>query len=186
MAHRGGAPGNHQACTQARRIQTSDPRQAEEASASSRSSPGGETVGPVRFWDSSAIVPLVLEEAGSAEVLRLLQEDSDLIVWCLAEVEVSSALARRQREGGLEDQAAETSFAELRKLQEQWDEIVAVERVRSRAVRILRVHPLVAADALQLAASLVASEERPEGFPFVCLDARLRDAAQKEGFQILP
>jgi hypothetical protein len=46
----------------------------------------------------------------------------------------------------------------------------------------LRVHPLRAADALQLAAAFVAAERRPSSLEIVTLDQRLAAAARKEGF----
>lgn len=60
-----------------------------------------------------------------------------------------------------------------------------MERVRERARRLLESHPLRAADALQLAAALIASEEEPKDLPFVTLDRRLALAAEKEGFKVL-
>jgi len=47
----------------------------------------------------------------------------------------------------------------------------------TRALRLLAVHPLRAADALQLAAALVWFRDHPAGLDFVCLDERLRTAA---------
>jgi hypothetical protein len=47
-------------------------------------------------------------------------------------------------------------------------------------------HPLRAADALQLGAALVWCEEQSHGEVFVCLDARLREAARREGFSLAP
>lgn len=60
------------------------------------------------------------------------------------------------------------------------------EAVRQRAKRLLMVHPLRAADALQLAAALVWAAESPQGLELVCLDRRLKEAALKEGFTVLP
>ena len=140
----------------------------------------------MRFWDTSAIIPLLLEEPTSTDVLAVLRDDPVQLVWCLTEVEIASALARRQREGLFDEETGKSVLAELRALGDRWQEIVALEQVRSRAIRILRIHSLGAADSLQLAAALVASDERPEGFPFVCLDARLRDAARREGFLVGP
>lgn len=140
----------------------------------------------MRFWDTSAIIPLLLEEPASTDVLAVLRDDPVQLVWCLTEVEIASALARRQREGLFDEETGKSVLAELRALQDRWQEIVALEQVRSRAIRILRIHPLGAADSLQLAAALVASDERPEGFSFVCLDARLREAARREGFLVGP
>jgi hypothetical protein len=42
------------------------------------------------------------------------------------------------------------------------------------------------ADALQLAAALVAASDQPAGHDFVCSDVRLRQAAAREGFRVLP
>lgn len=47
---------------------------------------------------------------------------------------------------------------------------------------MLRVHPLRAADAAQLAAAFVAAERHPSSLEFVILDMRLAAAARKEGF----
>ncbi len=140
----------------------------------------------MRFWDSSAIVPLLVNESGTAAVETLFRRDPIQIVWCLTAVEVSSALARRQRERILEGEIEETARATLRTLADSWEETVSLDAVRSRATRLLQSHPLGAAHALQLAAALVASDEHPEGFPFVCLDDRLRAAARREGFLVSP
>jgi hypothetical protein len=74
----------------------------------------------------------------------------------------------------------------LRELGLAWTEITAVEAVRDRAVRLLATQALRAADALQLAAALVAVGDRPIGHEFVCLDRRLREAAVREGFDAAP
>jgi len=140
----------------------------------------------MRFWDASAIVPLLVNETGSPAIETLFREDPGQVVWCLTEVEISSALARRDREGALEVEPAAAARDSLRKLAQSWEEVVSVDTVRSRAIRLLRTHALRATDALQLAAALVACDERPESLPFICLDDRLRDAARKEGFPVHP
>ncbi len=58
-------------------------------------------------------------------------------------------------------------------------------RFPPRRARFLRVHPLRAADALQLAAAFAAAERRPASLEMVTLDDRLADAARKEGFALL-
>jgi predicted nucleic acid-binding protein len=139
----------------------------------------------MRFWDSSALLPLIVEESKTADVRALLQSDPNQSVWCLTEVEVASALARRSRDT-LEASEAEAAWSELGFLSARWGMVAAVDQVRARAVRLVRTHPLRAADALQLGAALVACDEQPEALPFVCLDDRLRDAARREGFPVLP
>jgi predicted nucleic acid-binding protein len=70
-------------------------------------------------------------------------------------------------------------------LQEAWVEIQPQEAVRALAGRLLRVHPLRAADALQLAAALVWAGSPAVG-EMVVLDRRLREAARLEGLRPLP
>jgi predicted nucleic acid-binding protein len=140
----------------------------------------------MRFWDASAIVPLVVNEAATPAVETLFREDPGQVVWCLTEVEVYSALARRDRDGSLERGPGGTARKSLEELARSWEEVVVLDTVRSRAIRLLRAHPLRATDALQLAAALVVCDERPDSLPFVSLDDRLSDAARKEGFSVLP
>jgi len=60
-------------------------------------------------------------------------------------------------------------------------------QLRDRAGVLVAAHPLRAGDALQLAAALMLYDEAPSAVtPFVSLDARLRDAARRDGFAILP
>lgn len=138
----------------------------------------------MRFWDSSAIVPLVVEEASSALLLGLYRADTTVLVWALTSTEVTSALCRRHREGALDLIDLEGAEARLRRLRGDWTEIQDLYSVRQRAERLLHVHSLSAADSLQLAAPLVATEERPQRFPFVTLDGRLGEAAAREGFRV--
>jgi predicted nucleic acid-binding protein len=137
------------------------------------------------FWDSSAIFPLLLEEMGSSNVTGLYQDDPEQTVWCLTEVELTSALARRIREGMLPIDLVRAR-ERLRMLTARWQEVAALENVRGRALRLLGIHSLHAADALQLAAALVFCDERTESLPFVCLDDRLAEAARRERFPVFP
>jgi hypothetical protein len=139
----------------------------------------------VKFWDSSAILPLLLDERTSASVAAVYEDDERQIVWCLTEVEAVSALARRERQGG-KPVDVERARTTLKILSERWEEVTSVESVRTRAIRLLGTHGLRSADALQLAAALVFCDERTESLPFVCLDDRLAEAARKERFPVLP
>jgi hypothetical protein len=139
----------------------------------------------VNFWDSSAILPLLVSETGSAPLRALYDSEPEMIVWWCTPVECTSALARLEREGALEPAAMSAAIRQMGALAEQWHEIQPVDLVRRTAARLLRAHNLRAADSLQLAAAVVASEGRPEGLPFVCLDQRLGLAAEREGFAVL-
>lgn len=138
----------------------------------------------MKFWDSSAVVPLVIREASSPRCLGWLREDPEVMLWCLSPVEVTGALWRRYREDDLSAESMNRAQARLGEILAAAYEVVHVERVRRRAIRVLAVHPLRAPDALQLAAALVAAEEEPSRLDFVTLDDRLADAAGREGFTL--
>ena len=69
----------------------------------------------MKYWDSSAIIPLLLDEPQTASVQNLYERDTALVVWSLTEVEIASAMARRER-AGLEAEAVERARRELSKL----------------------------------------------------------------------
>ena len=140
----------------------------------------------MRFWDSSAIVPLCLRESNTGMMKSLLDTDEDLVVWWATRVECLSALARRQREGALAAEAEQKARSVLHVLAAGWSEVQPTEVLRRRAERLIAVHPLRSADAFQLAGALVWAQDSPQGFEVVCLDRNLREAASKEGFSVLP
>jgi len=140
----------------------------------------------VKFWDSSAIIPLCLKEPASETIRTLAKSDEDIIVWWGTKVECLSALSRRRREGSISADAERRARNALKALASAWSEVQPTEIVRRRSERLLMVHPLRAADSLQLAAALVWSEDRPQGLEFISLDKNLREAAFKEGFTVIP
>jgi hypothetical protein len=140
----------------------------------------------MKFWDSSAILPLCLIEKTSEEMKGLMEEDEDIIVWWTTRIECLSALSRRKREGVLPSGDEGKARTVLSALAAAWSEVQPTETVRLRAERLLSIHPLRAADAFQLASALIWAQETPRGLDFVCLDQNLREAALKEGFSVQP
>jgi len=136
----------------------------------------------MRFWDASAIVPLLMTESATRTVQALAAKDSAMLVWWATEVECASAVVRLDREGALDESAVTQAFDRLQQLANGWHEVDPSDPIREAAVRFLRVHPLRAADALQLAAAFIAAERRPSSLDIVTLDGRLAAAARKEGF----
>ena len=135
----------------------------------------------MRFWDSSAIVPLLVYEDATDAALARVREDPQIAVWWGTPVECASALARLERDGAPADRVAE-AFTRLDSLAGAWIEVEPHDDVRAVARRLLRVHPLRAADALQLAAAYIVAEGRPATLEVLTLDDRVRHAALKEGF----
>ena len=139
----------------------------------------------MRYWDTSALVPLFVAERETPRVERWLREDPDVIVWGLTRVELLSALARRRRQ---EPNAARRLLGARRDALtawERWSEVTALEIVRRHAERLVESHPLRAADALQIGAALVAAEDDPASLLFVTLDRAQAEAAEREGFRVL-
>ncbi len=139
----------------------------------------------MRFWDASAIVPLLVAEPTTRRLQALAARDPDMLVWWGSEVECVSALARLERAAALDAKGMALASNRLTQLSNGWHEIEPSEIVRESAMRFLRVHPLRAADALQLAAAFIAAERRPPSLEVITLDERLADAARKEGFALV-
>ncbi|MBK7876011.1 MAG: type II toxin-antitoxin system VapC family toxin [Planctomycetes bacterium] len=140
----------------------------------------------MRFWDTSALVPLFVEEPTTAELRSWVEDDVDICVWAMSDVEARSAIARRARSGGL-------SWREVQELGQRFDAFMKrvhvvslLDTVKLRAKRLLAIHDLRAADSLQLAAALATCADDPAGYEFVTLDQRLAEAARREGFTVRP
>jgi uncharacterized protein len=138
------------------------------------------------FWDASAIVSLLIEERGATRIKERISREDAMVVWWGSLIECTSALSRRDREGSLTPDQATQAWLDLERLQAGWSEVLPSETVRDLSLRLLRVHPLRAADSQQLAAALVWAQQRPRGRVFVCLDERLSEAAAREGFAVVP
>jgi hypothetical protein len=102
-----------------------------------------------------------------------------------AEVECASVISRLERDEALDAAAAIDAFDRLRPLAGAWHEVEPGDPIREAAVRFLRVHPLRAADALQLAAAFIAAERPPPSLKVITRDDRLAAAARKEGFSLV-
>jgi len=139
----------------------------------------------VRFWDSSAIVPLLAAQRYSERAAQLFQSDSELVVWWGTRVECVSALARLEREASITASALSIAVDRMQRFAQIWDEVQPTERLRSLAERLLRVHSLRAADAFQLAATIEAGADDPRELDVVCFDERLARAIVREGFRVL-
>jgi uncharacterized protein len=140
----------------------------------------------VRFWDSSALLPLLVWEPSTAAVQALVTPDVAMMAGWHSRLECAASLAALERDRTLTARAAAEAFRRLDALWSSLYEVQCGERLRLEAMKFLRLHAIRAADALQLGAALVVSRENPASLEFVCLDDRLRAAAMREGFQVLP
>jgi len=136
------------------------------------------------FWDSSALVPLCIREAGSRQAQLYLRK-FDPVVWWGSLVEVHSAICRLHRAKEISDANKQGAVARLRLLSRAWREVLPDDQIRELASESLDKYSLRGADALQLAASLVWCHKQPSRRSFICADRRLAQAADEVGFFVL-
>ncbi len=136
------------------------------------------------FWDSSALIPLVLPEARSRTLTTAFNADRHPVIWWVTPVECHSALSRVVRDRQMAPEDARRAAERLRTVRSRVNEITPSDDIRSRAMHLLGTYGLRAADALQLAAALAWCEGQPQGETLVTADRRLADAARQEGFDI--
>ena len=140
----------------------------------------------MRFWDSSAVVALIVEQPATTRVRALESEAVQGAVWVLSDVEARSAIERLRREGVLSSEQARRDAEDCELVLEEMHRIDLIEAVKQRAKRLLARHALRAGDALQLGAALLVADDSPGGIEFVTLDERLAEVAHREGFRVLP
>lgn len=140
----------------------------------------------MRYWDASALVPLIVAEPNSEPVRTWLSEDDHIVTWVWTRTEIIGAIERRAREGSLSRLQRRDVLERFNAFADSWDEVTEVLAVRSRANALLARHPLRAADAGQLGAALLVQEQLAGPLTFVCLDQRLSSAAEREGLQVIP
>lgn len=139
----------------------------------------------MRFWDTSALLPTIVDEPTTDACLSLLSMDPTVLVWEGTLIELLSVVGRLRREAeGLDDLCSSIRL-DVQSRWATWARVADWSRVSAPAQRLVSVHPLKAADSLQLAAAIVASEERPHTLPFVTRDRALARAAQLEGFPVI-
>jgi predicted nucleic acid-binding protein len=138
----------------------------------------------MNFWDSSALLPLLIKEESSTKILNYLFNDQEMIVWWGSYLECMSGLARKEREGTLSLTDFDKAKKRLLTLASQWNEVQPVDQIKEIAERLLRNHDLRAADSMQLASALLFCQHKPNNLTFASLDNKLSLAANREGFAI--
>ena len=139
----------------------------------------------MNFWDSSCVLPLITCEESSDEALSALKADSVMILWWATPIECVSALSRKEREGVITERDVNESIKKLKIIEANNILVEPSSHLRRLSERLLRLHDLRAADALQLAAANIIIEQGMQTVKFISNDKRLLVAASKEGFDVL-
>jgi len=140
----------------------------------------------MRFWDASALVPMLVPEPATEIVVRLLRSDPEIVVAWTATIECVSACVRRYRERIASDTQLAGALNRLRDLSAHWNFAEPSSLLRSAAERLVARHALRTGDAIQLASATVTAEGVDRALDFVCFDRRLALAATTEGLRVVP
>lgn len=139
----------------------------------------------MRFWDTSAIVPLLVLEQGSKLVRGWLSEDADMVLWGLTRLELVAAIERRAREGRLAAADRAAALVRAERITNDAHEVSDLLAVRVRGISLLARHSIRTADAAQLGAALLVADPDPWSLTLVVLDRRLAAAGLREGLRVL-
>ena len=140
----------------------------------------------MRFWDTSALVPLIVAERSSSVVANLYRTDPQIAVAWTATIECTSACIRQHRERKISDALLARLLERLHKLAKSWHVAEPSAQVRVGAERLVARHGLRAGDAIQLASAVALAEGGLPDPELVCLDRRLTLAATAEGLHVIP
>lgn len=136
------------------------------------------------FWDTSAVVPLCINEIRSLAAGRHWKRYADRRVWCETTVEIASAFSRLVREQAINQSILVKAERRLKGLEKNWIVIDSAFRIIELARTFPKLYQLKAGDSLQLAAALVWCKEFPKNKDFVSGDVGLLKAAENVGFTI--
>lgn len=139
----------------------------------------------MKFWDTSAVVPLLIQQPHTTTILAIFEADPGVVIWWSTHMEFESAVRRLARDGVLDPPGVLDARESFALLHEGAVEIQPGNQLRQRAVALLAEHPLRSADALQLSAAVTWIGDSIDGV-FVTLDTRLGEAARAVGFTVLP
>lgn len=143
------------------------------------------------FCDSSAIVKRYVNEIGSNYVDNLADSKSGNIILLarITRVEFAAAVARRLKSGSIIATDAQNALAAFQHdLTNNYFTVEIMPLLLSAAVTLATKHALRGYDAVQLAATLEASDERIANglapLTLVSADTKLNNAAQAERLKV--
>lgn len=137
-----------------------------------------------RYFDASALVKRYVRESGTTTVRRLLASGTAASSR-LSEVEVSSGIVRRAREGAFTMQQRDRMLAAVVRDIPALAMVEMTPEITADARTLLVRHSLRASDAVQLASCLYLQRQLAEPVPLVAFDERLVQAAHAEGLTVI-
>ena len=135
------------------------------------------------YFDTSAFIPLIIEEPNSDSCERLWNEATRTVSVRLLYVEVRAALARAQRLGRLTRRGLASAVALLNDLSSQIDHVEVTDRLARTAGILAEEQDLRGYDAVHLAAAQAVADMETV---FASGDQKLIAAASQIGLIVAP
>lgn len=132
----------------------------------------------IAYFDTSAVVPLLVGEPGSARAASLWDGADRVVSLRLAYPEARAALAQAQRLGRLTARQLRAAVDHLESVYQELDLVDVDDELARRAGELAEAHALRGYDAVHLAA---ADRVRDPDLVVVAGDGSLLDAATAEG-----
>jgi uncharacterized protein with PIN domain len=137
------------------------------------------------YAESSAILAWLLDEPAAPQVRRLLGAASLIIASDLTLIECDRVLLRAAAVAELTEAEAADRRAQLAAAASHWHILHMAQEVVERARQPFPAEPIRTLDAIHLASALTA-RAAVAGLALLSLDARVRDAGKKLGFELAP
>jgi len=135
------------------------------------------------YFDTSALVKLLMLETGSPLAVALWERADAVVTSRIADVEVKSVLAAAERIGRIDAAPAAQARDRWKELQPGLALVEVTPQITERAADLADRRPLRAGDALHLASALLFADA---GVVLAAWDRRLSAAGRAEGLTVLP
>jgi hypothetical protein len=132
----------------------------------------------IAYFDTSALIPLVIEEPTSSGAARLWDSATRVVSVRLVYPEGRAALAQALRTGRLSSRQLRSAVVELESLDRQLDHVEVTAPLAARAGQLAEDHALRGYDAVHLAAAELLADG---DLVVVARDQDLRSAAHDLG-----
>jgi predicted nucleic acid-binding protein len=133
------------------------------------------------YFDTSAVVKLVIRERGSTEALEVWEAAGTAVSSVLMYPEARAALKKARRERRLTDAQLRLAVTAFGALWQQVDRVVVSASLATRAGVLAHEYDLRGYDSVHLASAEMVAEPR---LVFVAADADLCAAAQRLGLAV--
>ena len=140
----------------------------------------------ILYLDSSALVKRHVTEPGSDQVEGIAKTAELLATAIISRAEVSAALAKAVRVGGLNKAQALTSLESFRKEWQNYLRLDLNESAIARADNLVWDHPLRGYDSVHLASALIWQEAMDQPVTFATYDQQLWRSAERVGLLVFP